>query len=412
MPEGAVGESAGQDVVLEGLHGLGRLVVEVVVAKQVQKAVDEQQPALVGEGGPEALGLGGDVGRSEHDVAELAGLVRREVGVVGALALEAHDVGRDDAVSRVMEAAPEARVAVAHGKMSAKQVEDVMLRFNEHEVDVLVATTIIESGIDNSHSNTLIIEDSQRLGLAQLYQLKGRVGRSRQQAYAYFMFPGEAPLTPEATDRLTAINEYQDLGSGMKIAMRDLEIRGAGSLMGAEQHGNLSSVGFDLFTQMLGEAVAEARGETRDVELAEVNINLPADFFLAEEYLPEVDRRVLVYRKLAAAVDIAEVDALQEETEERFGALPLAGKNLFDRARVRIRAQRLGCTTISLTNGRVIYQGVDVPRAVALKLKGEGALNYPKTHKLAYPFRRKDSELMPVALGVLEQIGGDDEVDE
>ena len=351
------------------------------------------------------------VGEYDPDVVSAA--IRAELarkGQVYYVSNRVHTI--DDAVSRVMETAPEARVAVAHGKMSAKQVEDVMLRFNEHEVDVLVATTIIESGIDNSHSNTLIIEDSQRLGLAQLYQLKGRVGRSRQQAYAYFMFPGEVPLTPEATDRLTAINEYQDLGSGMKIAMRDLEIRGAGSLMGAEQHGNLSSVGFDLFTQMLGEAVAEARGETRDVELAEVNINLPADFFLAEEYLPEVDRRVLVYRKLAAAVDIAEVDALQEETEERFGALPLASKNLFDRARVRIRAQRLGCTTISLTNGRVIYQGVDVPRAVALKLKGEGALNYPKTHKLAYPFRRKDSELMPVALGVLEQIGGDDEVDE
>ena len=351
------------------------------------------------------------VGEYDPDVVSAA--IRAELarkGQVYYVSNRVHTI--DDAVSRVMEAAPEARVAVAHGKMSAKQVEDVMLRFNEHEVDVLVATTIIESGIDNSHSNTLIIEDSQRLGLAQLYQLKGRVGRSRQQAYAYFMFPGEVPLTPEATDRLTAINEYQDLGSGMKIAMRDLEIRGAGSLMGAEQHGNLSSVGFDLFTQMLGEAVAEARGEARDVELAEVNINLPADFFLAEEYLPEVDRRVLVYRKLAAAVDIAEVDTLQEETEERFGALPLAGKNLFDRARVRIRAQRLGCTTVNLTNGRIIYQGIDVPRAVALKLKGEGALNYPKTHKLAYPFRRKDSELMPVALGVLEQIGGDDEVDE
>ena len=351
------------------------------------------------------------VGEYDPDVVSAA--IRAELarkGQVYYVSNRVHTI--DDAVARVMEAAPEARVAVAHGKMSAKQVEDVMLQFNEHEVDVLVATTIIESGIDNSHSNTLIIEDSQRLGLAQLYQLKGRVGRSRQQAYAYFMFPGETPLTPEATDRLTAINEYQDLGSGMKIAMRDLEIRGAGSLMGAEQHGNLSSVGFDLFTQMLGEAVAEARGETRDVELAEVNINLPADFFLAEEYLPEVDRRVLVYRKLAAAVDIAEVDALQEETEERFGALPLAGKNLFDRARVRIRAQRLGCTAISLTNGRIIYQGVDVPRAVALKLRGEGALNYPKTHKLAYPFRRMDSELMPVALGVLEQLGGDDEVDE
>ncbi len=318
----------------------------------------------------------------------------------------------DEAVERVMQAAPEARVGVAHGKMGAREVEDVMLRFAEHEIDVLVATTIIESGIDNPHTNTLIIEDSERLGLAQLYQLKGRVGRGRTQAFAYFMFPADQPLTPEATDRLTAINEYQDLGSGMKVAMRDLEIRGAGSLMGAEQHGNLSSVGFDLFTQMLGEAVAEARGETRDVEQPEVTINIPADFFLAEEYLPEVDRRVLVYRQLAAAVDLAEVDALQRDCEESFGALPLAGRNLFDRARVRIRAQRLGCTSVSLTNGRLVYQGVEVPRAVALKLRERGALVYPKTHKVAYPFRRSEEEAMPAALGVLEEIGGDDETDE
>ncbi|MDO4850224.1 MAG: transcription-repair coupling factor, partial [Coriobacteriia bacterium] len=178
------------------------------------------------------------VGEYDPDVVSAA--IREELarkGQVYYVSNRVHTI--DDAVSRVMEAAPEARVGVAHGKMSAKQVEDVMLQFNEHEIDVLVATTIIESGIDNSHTNTLIIEDSQRLGLAQLYQLKGRVGRSRLQAYAYFMFPGETPLTPEATDRLTAINEYQDLGSGMKIAMRDLEIRGAGSLMGAEQHGNL-----------------------------------------------------------------------------------------------------------------------------------------------------------------------------
>jgi len=315
----------------------------------------------------------------------------------------------DDAVARVLEAAPEARVGVAHGQMSAREVEDVMLRFSEHEIDVLVATTIIESGIDNPHTNTLIIEDSQRLGLAQLYQLKGRVGRGRIQAYAYFMFPGEAPLTPEATDRLTAINEYQDLGSGMKIAMRDLEIRGAGSLVGAEQHGNLSSVGFDLFTQMLGEAVAEARGEATEIEVPEVTINLSADFFLAEEYIPEVDRRVLCYRRLAAATELADVDGLQRETEEGFGALPLAGRNLFDRARVRIRAQRLGCTSVSLVNGRIVYLGVDVPRQVALKLKGRGALNYPKTHKLAYPFRKGGEQIMPAVLGVLEELGGEDE---
>ncbi len=318
----------------------------------------------------------------------------------------------DDAVGRVLEAVPEARVRVAHGQMSAREVEDVMLEFSEYECDVLVATTIIESGIDNPRTNTLIIEDSQRLGLAQLYQLKGRVGRGRVQAYAYFMFPPELPLTPEATDRLTAINEYQDLGSGMKIAMRDLEIRGAGSLMGAEQHGNLSSVGFDLFTQMLGQAVSEARGETPDVEPVEVTLNLPADFFLADEYLPEVDKRVLAYRKLAGAVDLAEIDALQEELENTWGALPLAGRNLLDRARIRIRAQRLGCTSIALTSGRIVYQGVDVPRSLAAKFKQKRAIVYPKTHKLAYPFYTGKEELLPAALGVLEEIGGDDEVDE
>ena len=349
----------------------------------------------------------------EYDPDLVSAAIRQEMGRRGQVYYVSNRVHTiDDAVERVREAAPEARIGVAHGKMTAREVEDVMLEFAEHEIDVLVATTIIESGIDNPHTNTLIIEDSQRLGLAQLYQLKGRVGRGRTQAYAYFMFPGETPLTPEATDRLTAINEYQDLGSGMKIAMRDLEIRGAGSLMGAEQHGNLSSVGFDLFTQMLGEAVAEARGETREVEEAEVTINLPADFYLAEEYLPEVDRRVLVYRKLAAAVDLAEVDELQKETEDSFGALPLAGRNLFDRARIRIRGQRLGVTSVSLTNGRLIYQGIEVPRAVAAKLKGEGALNYPKTHKLAYPFRRRDGEVMPAAVAVLEAVGGDDEAEE
>ncbi|MBQ3106645.1 MAG: transcription-repair coupling factor, partial [Eggerthellaceae bacterium] len=222
------------------------------------------------------------VGEYDPDIVSTA--IREELarkGQVYYVSNRVHTI--DEAVERVLEAAPEARIGVAHGQMGAREAEDVMMRFQEHEIDVLVATTIIESGIDNPHTNTLIIEDSQRLGLAQLYQLKGRVGRGREQAYAYFMFPPELPLTPEAVDRLTAINEYQDLGSGMRIAMRDLEIRGAGSLMGAEQHGNLSGVGFDLFTQMLGEAVAEARGETREVELPEVTINLPADFFLSED---------------------------------------------------------------------------------------------------------------------------------
>ncbi|MBQ9059165.1 MAG: transcription-repair coupling factor, partial [Atopobiaceae bacterium] len=250
----------------------------------------------------------------EYDPDLVSAAIRAELerkGQVYYVSNRVHTI--DDALDRVREAAPEARVAVAHGKMSAREMEDVMMLFQEGELDVLVATTIIESGIDNPRTNTLVIEDSQRLGLAQLYQLKGRVGRGRRQAHAYFMFPGDKPLTQEATERLLAINEYQDLGSGMRIAMRDLEIRGAGSLMGAEQHGNLSGVGFDLFCQMLNDAVSEARGEEGEAVTAELNINLPADFYLAEEYLPEVDKRVLVYRKLSYASELLEIDELEEE---------------------------------------------------------------------------------------------------
>ena len=370
------------------------------------------------------------VGEYDPDVVSAA--IRLEMGRGGQVYYVSNRVKTiDEAVERVHEAAPEARVGVAHGKMSPREVEDIMVQFATHKIDVLVATTIIESGIDNAHTNTLIIEDSQRLGLAQLYQLKGRVGRSATQAYAYFMFPGEIPLTEEATERLTALSEFQELGSGMRIAMRDLEIRGAGSLVGAEQHGNLSSVGFDLFTQMLGQAVAEARGDSgADVEQAGVAINLPADFFLDEEYVPAVDRRVLVYRKLAAAEELAEVDEIQQACEDEFGTLPEAAQNLLDRTRIRIRADRMGVESISLVSGKLVFQGVDVPKAVASELRNSlGALNFPKTRKFQVPFKAgagtgsglgrginadpSAGGMGPVqaALGILTQLGasGDDD---
>ncbi len=370
------------------------------------------------------------VGEYDPDVVSAA--IRLEIGRGGQVYYVSNRVKTiDDAVERVLEAAPEARIGVAHGKMSPREVEDVMVQFATKKIDVLIATTIVESGIDNSSANTLIIEDSQRLGLAQLYQLKGRVGRSATQAYAYFMFPGELPLTEEATARLTALSEFQDLGSGMRIAMRDLEIRGAGSLVGAEQHGNLSSVGFDLFTQMLGQAVAEARGEGgSDLEQATVGINLPADFFLAEEYVPAVDKRVLVYRKLAAADMLEQVDELQEECEETFGALPEAALNLFDRTRIRIRADRLGLESVALVAGKLTYQGVDVPKGVAFELRTKlGAIAFPKTRKFTVPYKTgagsgsgigrginadvANGGVGPVqaALGILTQLGpsGDDD---
>ncbi len=349
------------------------------------------------------------VGEYDPDVVSAA--IRRELARDGQVYYVSNRVHTmEDALERVQQAAPEARVAIAHGQMSPNQVEEVMLAFQMHEIDVLVATTIIESGIDNPHTNTLVIEDSQRLGLAQLYQLKGRVGRGREQAYAYFMFPPEEPLTPEATERLTALGEFTELGSGMRIAMRDLEIRGAGSVVGAEQHGNLSGVGFDLFTQMLGQAVAEARGEVAEGdEPSEVTINLSADFYLADEYLPEVDKRVMAYRRLAAATELAEVDALAAELEDTWGAMPLAARNLFDRARVRIRCERLGVTSVALTGGRIVYTGIKVPRDVAAKLRAERGFFYPKTSQLKYPFRRDAEQLLPVVLSVLAQVGGDDE---
>ncbi len=349
------------------------------------------------------------VGEYDPDVVSAA--IRRELAREGQVYYVSNRVHTmEDALERVQEAAPEARVAIAHGQMNPAQVEEVMLAFQMREVDVLVATTIIESGIDNPHTNTLIIEDSQRLGLAQLYQLKGRVGRGREQAYAYFMFPPEEPLTPEATERLTALGEFQELGSGMRIAMRDLEIRGAGSLVGAEQHGNLSGVGFDLFTQMLGQAVAEARGEVAEGdEPSEVTINLSADFYLADEYLPEVDKRVMAYRRLAAATELSEIDTLQAELEETWGAMPLAARNLFDRARIRVRCERLGVASVALTGGRIVYTGIEVPRKVASKLRAERGFYYPKTSQLKYPFRRDAEQLLPVVLDVLAQVGGDDE---
>ena len=356
------------------------------------------------------------VGEWDEDVVSAA--IRLELARGGQVYYVSNRVSDiDDAAQRVMSVAPEARVGVAHGKMSPREIEDQMERFVNGEVDVLIATTIIESGIDNPHTNTLIIEDAQRLGLAQLYQLKGRVGRGRVQAYAYFMFPPGKPLTDEATDRLLAINEFTDLGSGFKVAMRDLEIRGAGSLMGAEQHGNLSSVGFDLYTQMLGQAVALARGEepgedpTAPAERS-VTINLPVDYFLGEDYVPDVDRRVLAYRKLAAASDLATIDELEHDVAHTFGELPQAARNLFDRARIRIRADRLGVSAVGYQGGKIMLADVDVPAPVREAWRKRGGVVFVKSRKASYPFHKGEEDLLPAALGLLEQLGGADEEDE
>ena len=329
------------------------------------------------------------VGEWDEDVVSAA--IRREMERKGQVYYVSNRVKSiDDAVARVMATAPEARVGVAHGKMTASQLEAVMENFAANEFDVLVATTIIESGLDNPHTNTLIIEDSQRLGLAQLYQLKGRVGRSHAQAYAFFLFPSQQALTEEAIERLTAIDEFQSLGSGMKIAMRDLEIRGAGSLLGAEQHGMLSAVGFDLFASMLQEAVLAARAggaPDDDVAYPDVRIDLPVPFFLPEEYVPAADERVLFYRRLAAATEVEVVAQIEEQLLHGYGALPAPAQNLVDRTRAKAVAGELGITSVSLQRGKLVLEPVELSGEKAARLKGRGGLYLVKSKKLMYPIQ-------------------------
>lgn len=332
------------------------------------------------------------VGEWDPDVVSDA--IRREMARGGQIYYVSNRVRSiDEAVKRVQAAAGEARVGVAHGKMTKEQLEDVMENFAAGELDVLVATTIIESGIDNPHTNTLIIEDSQRLGLAQMYQLKGRVGRSSTQAYAYFLFPDNIPLTEEAVARLTALGEHTDLGSGMRVAMRDLEIRGAGSLLGAEQSGNMSAVGFDLFAQMLSTAVNNAReGNSSAKEflppaLSDIVVNVPDHTYFPEEYLPDADERVLYYRKIASADTIDAVNDICEELLAKHPEMPQASINQFEKARLKAFANEHGIKLISVSAGKLTVEPFTLTKSQASSLRRKAGRYLADKKKMAVPLR-------------------------
>jgi transcription-repair coupling factor (superfamily II helicase) len=253
----------------------------------------------------------------------------------------------DHAVARLRELVPEARYAVAHGRMNEGQLEQVMLDFWSGEYDVLVATTIIESGLDLPQVNTLIVERADLLGLAQLYQLRGRVGRSTQRAYAYLFHPAEQTLSEDAYRRLEAIGEFGDLGSGFQLAMRDLEIRGAGSILGNVQSGHISAVGFDLYVELVAEAVRELEtGRVEEEPPAVVRIELPVDAHLPDDYVTEQASRLEAYRRLAAAGTPSAVDDVLAEWLDRYGPLPPNAEALIDIARLRVEALRVGITEI------------------------------------------------------------------
>ncbi len=291
------------------------------------------------------------VGPLEEEMA--LGALRREL-LRGGQAFWVHN--RVDTIERragwLRQQLPDARIVVGHGQMEEERLERVMIGFWDREADVLVCTTIIESGLDVPSANTLVVERADRLGLAQLYQLRGRVGRSAERAFAYFFFPPQQSLTEEAHERLAALSRFTALGSGFSIAMKDLEIRGAGNLLGAEQHGHISAVGFDTYVRLLGEALSEMKGEPA-LEQPEVRVDLPVRAFLPPEWVGQEALRLELYRKVSTARDAPELATVRAEAEDRFGDLPVSANTLFAIASLRLTCRGLGVEEISTFRGQV-----------------------------------------------------------
>ena len=291
------------------------------------------------------------------------------------------------AARRIQALVPQARVAVAHGQMTEGELEKVMVDVWEGHTDVLVCTTIIESGLDIPAMNTLIVERADRLGLAQLYQLRGRVGRARERAYAYFFFPDEAVLTEEAHERLKTLSEFTELGSGFKIALRDLEIRGAGNLVGAEQSGHIAAVGLDLYVKMMQEAVQELAG-TPVVPSVDVRIDLPVDAFVPPEYIGRESLRIEAYRQIEKVRTSEEVAALRDELTDRYGPPPEPTENLLAVAELRAYMGSVGILDVSVRNG--VLKASPLPalldsQEVRLERKWAGSAYKPVTGTVIVP---------------------------
>jgi transcription-repair coupling factor (superfamily II helicase) len=269
-------------------------------------------------------------------------------------------------VEEIQALVPEARVGYAHGQMTERELESVILSFLDGDYDVLVTTTIIETGIDIPNVNTLIIHNADRMGLSQLYQLRGRVGRSSRVAYAYFMYQRDKVLTDVAEKRLMAIKEFTELGSGFKIAMRDLTIRGAGNLLGSQQHGFIDSVGFDLYSQMLKEAVEERQTGIKKEEIPEIEISLDIDAYIPDSYIGDGYQKIQMYKRVKGIETIEEVEELQDEMIDRFGDMPLETDRLLRIARMKVWARMVGVESIK-QNGKLV--------SIRLSEKGTATVN-------------------------------------
>jgi transcription-repair coupling factor (superfamily II helicase) len=298
---------------------------------------------------------------------------------------------------------PDARVAVAHGQMDESRLERVVNEFADREFDVLVCTTIVESGIDMPTVNTLVVDRSDLLGLAQMYQLRGRVGRRGQRAYAYLFHPADRVLTEEAYERLKTIGEFTDLGSGFKIAMRDLEIRGAGNLLGQAQSGHIAAVGFDLYCQMVTEAVGELNGEPVE-EPVDITIDVPVDANLPREYVQRDDVRMEAYRRLAAVTAVADVDDIRDEWEDRYGPPPPSAIALLDVARLRVECVRLGIRSITVQRNTARIVGVTLKESQKVRLRRFVPKAVAKDDELVVPVAVAPAEVATTLVALLREL--------
>ena len=288
-----------------------------------------------------------------YDEGQAVAAVRRELLRDGQVFWVHNQIRTIDGVARtIQEKVPDARVVVAHGQMDEALLEKQMIRFWDREADVLVCTTIIESGLDVPTANTLVVDRADKLGLAQLYQLRGRVGRSSERAFSYFFFPRQRALTEEAHARLATISEHTALGSGFRIALRDLEIRGAGNLLGAEQHGHIAAVGFDTYVRLLQEAVAEMQGEPLP-ERKEIRVDLPVKAFLPVDYVGSEPLRLELYRRISDPTNHEELAEIRAELEDRFGDVPEEVESLLELVGLRLTAERVGVEEIATLRGQV-----------------------------------------------------------
>lgn len=337
---------------------------------------------------------------------QVSAAIRRELMREGQVFFIHNRVSSIEAQAKALaELVPEARIAVAHGQMTESRLEQIIVDFWEKKFDVLVCTTIVETGLDIANANTLIVDGANRYGLSQLHQLRGRVGRGRERAYAYFLYPAEKPLSETALERLKAVAAHNELGSGMQLAMKDLEIRGAGNLLGGEQSGHIAGVGFDMYLRLVGEAVAEYRGD-QDQAPSEMKIELPVNAHLPHDYVPGERLRLEAYRNIAnAATEEAVVEA-GEELQDRYGPLPTPVKNLLDVARLRILARASGLTDVATQGNMIRFAPAELPESREMRLKRM----YQGSQIKAIPGTDRHMVLIPKPK--TDRIGGKDLVDE